>query len=266
MNKLYTLEETVTEHPSNNHKFFQLHVHDNYEIYMFLEGDTKYVIEENVYNLSYGDLIVIRKNQLHRTYHNTPTRYKRIILNVSPEFFNVNNCPSYEKIFTDVNSNIGGKIDYQIVKSSGIFDAFMRLKNYTNDFNDNYSTIAKSVIIEILHLLNNVNLYSASNVNNVWLKNLITYLNENFTSDITLDFLEKKFFISKHHLCRTFMKNTGLTIHKYITKKRLAYVKDLIKTEQNVSYCVEKAGFNNYSTFYRAFINEYGYKPKNEKN
>ena len=115
MNKLYTLEETVTEKPSNNHKFFQLHDHDNYEIYMFLEGDTKYVIEENVYNLSYGDLIVIRKNQLHRTYHNTPTRYKRIILNVSPEFFSENNCPTYEKIFTDINSNIGGKIDYQIV-------------------------------------------------------------------------------------------------------------------------------------------------------
>ena len=29
---------------------------------------------------------------------------------------------------------------------------------------------------------------------------------------------------------------------------------------------LKKAGFNNYSTFYRAFINEYGYKPKNEKN
>ena len=37
------------EKPTNDS--FHLHNHDDYEIYLFLEGDTKYIIEGVTYNL-----------------------------------------------------------------------------------------------------------------------------------------------------------------------------------------------------------------------
>ena len=141
MNNLYTIEEVTTEHPSNNYHTFQLHVHDNYEIYLFLEGDTKYIIEENDYSLSSGDLIIIRKNQLHRTFHNSPKFYKRIILNIEPDFFKQNNVEEYERIFTDIKTDVGSKINSDIVKSSGIYDAFMRIKEYSKNFTNVYNVI-----------------------------------------------------------------------------------------------------------------------------
>ena len=42
----FNMEENITQRPRNEH--FALHVHDGYEIYMFIEGDTKFIIEENV--------------------------------------------------------------------------------------------------------------------------------------------------------------------------------------------------------------------------
>lgn len=265
MNELFTLFNNETKSPTNSYHTFQLHVHDNYEIYLFLEGDTKYIIEENVYPLNSGDLIIIRKNQLHRTFHNSPKLYKRIILNVYPEFFIANNCIEYEKIFTDVKSDIGSKINANIVKSSGIYDAFMRLKEYSNNFTELNTTIVKCIIVEILHLLNNVNLYSQSHTNNEQLSKVIEYLNDNFTEDISLSELEKKFFISKFYLCRIFYNSTGLTIHTYLTKKRLAYAKDLIKSGISINFASERAGFKSYTAFYRAFLKEFGYPPKKEK-
>lgn len=265
MNNLYTIEEVTTEHPSNNYHTFQLHVHDNYEIYLFLEGDTKYIIEENDYSLSSGDLIIIRKNQLHRTFHNSPKFYKRIILNIEPDFFKQNNVEEYERIFTDIKTDVGSKINSDIVKSSGIYDAFMRIKEYSKNFTNVYNVITKSVIIEILHLINNVNLYSVSKISNDLLKEIIEYINENFTTNVTLDSLQKKFFISKYHLCRIFLKATGLTVHNYITKKRLANAKNLIKNGISVLDASEKSGFNSYTSFYRAFLSEYGFSPKNKK-
>lgn len=264
MNKTYTLTEETTEYPTNDYQTFQLHVHDNYEIYLFLEGDVKYVIEENEYQLTSGDLIIIRKHQLHRAFHNRPKRYERVILNVEPSFFTENDCPFYEKIFTDVKPNVGSKIPTDIVKSSGIYDAFIRLKQYSNNFTDVYNVVTKSVIIEILHLLNDVNLYTVSKLTNPLINQVITYLNENFTFNVSLDDLSLKFYVSKYHLCRTFLKSTGLTVHEYLIKKRLTYAKELIKNGTSVCIAAEKSGFNNYSAFYKAFMSEYGFTPKKE--
>ena len=77
--------------------------------------------------------------------------------------------------------------------------------------------------------------------------------------------IEKKFFISKYHLCHIFPGATGLTVYQYITKKRLAYARELIKTGMTISASAEKAGFNNYSSFYRAYMSEYNTTPQTDK-
>ena len=33
------------------------------------------------------DMIIIRKHEMHRVFHNSSTMYRRFVLNVSPEFF-----------------------------------------------------------------------------------------------------------------------------------------------------------------------------------
>lgn len=241
---------------------FKLHVHNDYEIFMFLKGDSKYVIEENVYDLKPYDIIVIRKNQMHRVHHNSPSLYQRIVLNVTPEFFSTYNCTEYEEQFIDPYSEIGNKIDAETVKKSGIYDAFMRMMEYTDDFKDQTSPIARAGVMEILYLINSIKSYSKSETENSQLKEVIAHINKNFTQAISLDMLEKKFFISKYHLCHIFPQATGMTVHQYITQKRLALAKDLLKSGMSVNDSAKQSGFNNYSSFYRAFTNEYGYPPK----
>lgn len=264
MDSSFFIVSPVTEKPNNEH--FKLHVHDNYEIFMFLEGDSKYVVEENVYNLKPYDVVIIRKNQLHRIYHNSPSKYSRIVLNVFPEFFEINACREYEKQFVDCSfDSKGNKIDGEIVRESGLFDAFMRTKKYSENFEKQDSPIVKAGIIEILYILNIIKLYSKPNVENAQLKEVIEFINHNFTENITLDSLEKNFFISKYHLCRIFSRATGLTVHQYIIKKRLACANELIKQGQNLGMAAENSGFNNYSSFYRAYLSEFGVKPQEEK-
>lgn len=260
--KSYGIWQNITEHPSSVN--FQLHVHDGYEIYLFLEGDSKYVIEENTYDLEPGDIVIIRKNQLHRVYHKSNKRYNRIVINLSPEFFE-GECAKYEEQFTNPERYPGNKIDAKTVRTSGIYDAIMRLKKYSEDFKYKDTLIVKCIIIELLHLMDNAKLFSESTIGNAQLRQIIEYINKNYTSDISLDEIEKKFFISKYHLCHIFPGATGLTVYQYITKKRLAYARELIKTGMSIGDSAEKSGFNNYSSFYRAYVNEYGDTPQNDK-
>lgn len=263
MNNNFFITHITSENPSGIH--FELHVHDNYEIFMFLEGDSKYVIEENMYDLSPGDIIIIRKNQFHRVFHNSNARYSRIILNVEPDFFKENECTEYEVQFKDFESNIGNKIEAATVRASGLYDAFMRLRQYSGGFKNTDSTIVKCGIVEILHLMNNMELYSVADSKDTTVKQVIEYVNEFFTSKITLSQIERKFYVSKYHICHIFPKITGLTFYGYLTKKRLIFAREKIKEGVTAGSAAHSAGFSSYSSFYRAYLNEYGITPRNDQ-
>ena len=244
--------ETISESINVN---FYLHSHDEYEIYLFLEGDSSYVIEENRYNLSPGDVILIRKNEMHRVYHNSVTRYHRFVLMVSPLFFHEYQCTEYEAAFKE-NSNYSNKIDSDIVHSSGLYDAILRMKKYSDNFTNQNTPIVKSTVVEILYIINKISSFASADTTNEQIKEIIVYINNNYQKNITLEMLEEKFYISRGHLCRLFKQSTGLTVQKYIRRKRITLVRSLVHEGKKLNEAAIIAGFNDYSSFYRAYLNE----------
>ena len=233
---------------------FYLHSHNDYEIFMFLDGDSKDVVEEKNYSLSKGDIIIIRKHEMHRIFHNSPANYNRIIIMISPEFFSKFNCPEYENAFLGNISKTGNKINSVVAHSSGLYDAIMRLKTYTDDFKKPHSAITDSIMVEILYLINQISSYEKADTSNKTIKNVINYLNSHFTEDVTLDTLCEEFFVSKYHLCHLFKKATGLTVHQYIKQKRLTLVDELKLEGKTLTDAALTAGFCDYSSFYRAYV------------
>lgn len=228
-----------------------LHSHNDYEIYMFLEGDCRYIIEGKVYSLEKDDIIIVRKNEMHRVFHNSSAKYARIVLMVSPEFFKT--CPEYENAFlVSVNAS-GNKIDKRTSHASGLYDAIMRFKKYSDSFKTLYTPVCESMVCEILYIINKIVSFSAPETNNSQIMNVISYVNCNFTKKITLDFLEKEFFISKYYMCRQFRKITGHTILSYIRNKRLIYANELIENGADKSEAARLSGFGDYSSYYRAY-------------
>lgn len=260
----YSFSNQTTLNSSNEH--FYLHTHNKYEIYMFLDGDSKYIVEEKTYNLSPGDMIIIRKNEMHRVFHNRDTKYCRFILNVYPAFFKQYSCEQYENAFSSDFFGGKNKINSEIVHSSGLYDAIMRLEKYSDNYTSLYSPVVCSIVIEILYLINQVSLFEAPTIESPLIKNIISYINNNLNSEITLDELTKQFFVSKYHMCHTFKKSTGLTIHEYIKQKRLTIVSELIKEGKSLTKAAIAAGFSDYSSFYRAYIKKYNTSPKNRIN
>lgn len=256
----YSANESKTDSVSNAN--FWLHSHDDYEIYLFIDGDSKYIVEENTYSLNQGDVIIIRKHEMHRIYHNSNGKYHRFVITVSPEFFRQKNCLQYETAFLENSKKIGNKINAEIVHSSGLYDAIMRLKKYSNNFTSIDTPITDSAMTEILYILNIISSFSFPDESSGTIKDIIAYINNNFTEEITLDTLVDKFFISKYYLCRAFKKATGLTIQNYIKQKRLTHVHELCSSGITISQAATLSGFNDYSSFYRTYVKQYNITPK----
>lgn len=256
----FRVGETIEESVSNDN--FQLHEHNSYEILLFLEGDSKFVIEGKDYFLEPEDIIIIRSHEMHRVYHNSNTKYRRIILHVNPRFFINHNCTNYEAQFLNSQTGIGNRIKSNVTHSSGLYDAFMRLKDYSENYTLETEPVVDSIVMEILYLINRIGRFSTSDVHGGHVEKVISYINTHYTEDINLQTLENEFFISKYHLCKIFKKATGLTVHDYIYRKRLTRVKVLRSEGKSISEAAMLSGFCDYSSFYRAHKKITGLPPK----
>lgn len=235
-----------------------LHNHDGFELYLFIRGDTEYIVEGIVYDLMPYDLIIIPPDIMHRAVHKSDTEYERFVINIENSFFSENKCEYYLKALNRSTP----KIDGDIVLSSGIADALSRLLTLTNDFTYENTAVYQAVLIEILHMLSSID----DTQNGVHEENriheIITYINNHYTEKIQLDELAEKIFISKCHMCRIFKEATGYTLVGYINHTRITNVRRMCRTGMNIGEACERSGFGNYTNFYKAFIKENGVSPK----
>jgi len=97
---------------------------------------------------------------------------------------------------------------------------------------------------------------------NQLIDSVIHYISKNLEENITMDSLSDEFFISKYHLSREFKKYTGITLYRFIVKKRLIRSKELILEDLPITSVFERSGFSDYSNFFRVFKSEYRITPK----
>ena len=93
------------------------------------------------------------------------------------------------------------------------------------------------------------------------IKEIIDYINANLKNDLSIENLSKKFYISKSSLIKRFKLVTGYTPHRYITNKRLGKSADMISSGMNIADVAEENGYEDYSSFFRAFKKIYGVGP-----
>ena len=90
------------------------------------------------------------------------------------------------------------------------------------------------------------------------LDEVFLFIQAHLTEELTLERLEKEFFVSREHIAREFKRQTGQTVHRYIVKARLDRCCTLIEQGLPITEVYKTSGFGGYNHFFRAFKKEYG--------
>lgn len=95
------------------------------------------------------------------------------------------------------------------------------------------------------------------------MENIIAYIDQNYTKDITLDQLcTAAGGLSEQYLCRLFKQSTGMRPMEYMLRRRISAARTYLeKTDMSISEVAVQSGFNNTSYFYRNFRKFVGVSP-----
>ena len=251
-------ELNVTEHPEVGNAV--MHSHDTYEIYLFLEGKSDYLVEGNKYRLKKGDLIVMRRGELHINSIRSDATYKRCFVH-----FDIS------ALLEEINGQ--HLLDFLDRRPLGEYNHYP-----AKEFPDNHwlpylqaisSAGSKSEkLCYLLPLLNELHScfsrmsgQPASKEPNL-VAEICKYINRDLTQDLSLERLSEQFYISKTHLNRLFKTHVGTTAGQYVNLKRLFLGKELIQNGVAPTDVYSKCGFRDYTTFYRAFKKQFQLSPR----
>ena len=231
------------------------HYHSLYEIYFLEEGNCTYIIDDKVYNVQSGDIVVIPEGIIHHTKYDD-IRHSRILINCTADCI----PDSVQKaISSSTYLYRNPNLTEEIRKLLGKIENEYKLKD---NFTDEIISCHTHSLFYLL--LRNADSCVTVDEGNKVIEQAVAYISENFASDITLSSLSKMFSVSPEHFSRMFKKETGLGFSKYLNSLRLQYAEQLLRSAngQNITKVAEVCGFEDSNYFSKKFKEVYGASPK----
>lgn len=264
-NNFLDIKYTRSDIISSTEKF-NMHLHDFYEIYYFLEGDVTYYIEGHGYQMEANSLLIINNKELHKPIFNKELPYERIVIHFFP--WVLSKYDSYDFNLLECFENRKEAHHNKIIdKNKEIFSYFKKITQYVQNKSLESELMVETLFIQMLVLINKkFNKKTVENNNfikyNRRILEIITYINNNIEKSLSLNLLAEEFYLNKSYLSHIFKKNTGFSVLQYIHYKKIMTAKRLLLDNNSCSEVSSKLNFGDYSTFYRSFKREVGISPQ----
>lgn len=248
----------------------EFHQHPFYEIFFFLSGNVNYIIEGKNYSLRPGDVLLTSSSDIHRPDIHPGKPYERVVIWLSDDFFG-HLREFYGEDLTTCFTDSALK-DYRLIRPDS--QNILHLKRLCGKISEakhsremgSYA-LASAYLTEFLVHISRAYYDAPDSVKydvteNEKVNQMLQYINEHLTEDLSLERLAAQLYTSKYYLSRQFKQFTGLSLYQYIMKKRLILSRNMLRAGSSVMDACFQCGFGDYSNFLKAFKREFGKTPR----
>ena len=177
----------------------EFHAHDFLELYYFLDGSVTYYIEDQVYDLCPGDLLIIPAGKMHRpVIANEHAAYERMVLWITPQYLQGIDSPA-----GDLQKNLQkvGEHGYCVPfrgDETVFVTALLKKLLYMQKNNTDPKFCAGAVELYLWTIFRSYGVIDTTHRNETQvIPQVIRYITEHFSEPLTLEYIAAEFFVSK---------------------------------------------------------------------
>lgn len=254
-----TIDEVVRD---QEYSMTMKHFHDTYELYFLMEGERYYFIEKETYYVKKGDVVLVNRQQVHKTSQAGSGRHDRILLQLSGRFLEpwLKNMGLYslEKLFGDYY----GVATLSVKEWEEMKVLLLGMGEELEQKKEQYEVMVRFKLSQILLMVYRSRRKSVlkelpptvQTAKHGKVHEVAEYLTFHCETGESLEELAERFFISKSYLSRIFREVTGFSVNEYRNLSRVKKARELLaNSEYSITEISEILGFESITYFERIF-------------
>ena len=231
------------------------HAHKMFELLYFVGGDATQIIEDRKHKLKEGDRVLIPPFKYHFIQIDSPSDYERYDILFDEHLVEEENLSWFFNDADVINLN-------NIPLARGVLQKTDYY--YQNLAPDDFLKVMTHLLSELFYILKLTSCKSERDpfvATSPALSKALHYINKNLTTLSDLGEVAEHCFVSDSYLFRLFKKELHQTPKKYINNKRLLLAQSKLVNGEKPTMVYASCGFSDYTTFYRNYIDFFGYPP-----
>jgi len=243
------------------------HFHEFDKMVFLLSGSVTYLVEDTACRMEPGDVVLVKHHTIHKAEIDRSIQYDRVIIYLDPGYID-RTAPSADllRCFDAADRSRGYLLRPDEDSGEKIKKLLSELEDAVEDSQFGADMLRSSCIIRLLVQMDRIMLSGGDVVQtasayDAKTEKIMSYINENLSSELSVDMLSDMAYMSRYHFMRLFKAQTGMTVHGYIKHKRLMRAAQLIRAGTPVTKAAAECGYNDYSAFHRAFRDTFGISP-----
>lgn len=250
---------------SESENVVQLHSHTFFEILFCHGGNLEYLLGTERYHLQRGDVVFVPPGISHCPIFTEKLvePYARDVLWLSPLFAKnmaelfpgetiLPNQPFVLRTAGTQWENLLGQLF-----RAGVRESYARAPGWQAAVYGN----SIRLLIQLNRVRANDKTLTPPTEKQELLDRILFYIESEMAQKITLAETARRFLVSESTINQLFRKRMKVSFYHYVTQRRLIAAKTLLLSSTPAEQICTRVGFGDYSTFYRAFKQEYGISP-----
>lgn len=228
------------------------HIHDCYEVYVNVSGDVAFLVNNLLYPVRRGDVIVTRPGELHICIYRGPAIHERFCFWI--------HCPQDSPLLTFTRrEDFANILHFSRETRQELLELLYELKDADRS---NREPARTAGIFRFLSLLSESKLSTpAGPVLPQAMQQVLDYTRANFAQIHSVADIAEGCHISTSTLNRWFRTYLQLSPHKYVEALKLSLAQKLLTEGRSVTEVCNSAGFSDCSRFIAVFKAKFGKTP-----
>ena len=250
----------------------EYHTHEFFEVNYVQKGNCINLVEDESIHMNKGDIIIIHPGVFHTLYANVECRVYNFLIKKEWLYDKIKYMPTTNSCF---NQFFRKSVDDDFYKYA-VYPCSLRETDPVSKSAEKVIKSSEQNSLWFMHLMeaafieflcaldekgSSAYLSGGRGSSSSKMINILMYMTENY-DEVTLEDVAERFFYSKTHICRLFLKNTGKSFNQTLTDMKINRACSYLKnTSLSIEQVSAKIGYGSSEYFQRLFKKKIGMTP-----